>query len=73
MNSILSINLRGMGDPSKFYRLGDILNSVKPIMVLVQETLCDRMKAIQNILSIHPRWHAVAVDATGHSRGTMAC
>ena len=73
MSSILSINLRGMGDPSKRYRLRDILNSMKPIMVLAQETLCDRMKEIQNILSIRPRWHAVAVDAIGHSRGMLAC
>ena len=42
------------------------------IIILCQETLCYHMKAIRVFLGFKPRWCVAAVDANGHSGGTIS-
>ena len=71
MIQILSMNIRGMGDASKLYCLRDLFATEDPIIILCQETLCRRDKAIKAFLSIQSGWYASTVDATGHSGGMI--
>ena len=48
----LIFECKGMGDPSKMLRLREMIRETKPPIVLLQETLCDRYKAIKTVLSI---------------------
>ena len=72
MNSIFSLNIRGMGDPSKQLRLQDMFSEIHPCVVPFQEILCSRSKAIGILLSILPGWHAAGVDSVGKDGGMMA-
>ena len=61
--------------PQSFFR--DLLNQYKPSVIFLQETMCLRMKAIDDMLTMRPGWHAVAVeamgvDAVGRAGGTLA-
>ena len=72
MNYILSLNIRGMGDPSKMLRLEELIKDSRPGMVFLQENLCDRSKAINSVLSICKGWLAAGIHAIRHAGGLVA-
>ena len=72
MTHIISMNIRGLGNASKFHCLRDLINSKDPIIFLGQETICGKEKAIKVFLRIKVGWCATTVDSNGHSGGMIA-
>ena len=71
MIHFLSMNIRGIGDASKKHCLRNIFISEEPCIILCQETLCPREKAINDFLSICKGLHAMAVDFDRYSGGMI--
>ena len=69
MTHIISLNMRGIGDPSKHLRLREMLWEKNLEIVLLQETLCNRDKAIRTFFSIFPGWNVAAIHEEGHAGG----
>lgn len=72
MMTMVSLNVRGLGGPSKNIRLCQMFSEINPSIVFLQETLCNRIVAIETILSIHSSWHAGGMDAVGWAGGMLA-
>ena len=69
---IFSLNLRGIGGPSKISSLKHLLALVKLDMIFFQETLVDGEKAKKFFLQCCPLWNCVALDPNGRSSGLQS-
>lgn len=69
---IMNLNLRGVGGGPKLYAFRRLLALINPNLILLQETLCDELKARSFINSVLPSWHVCSVGATGRSGGLLS-
>lgn len=64
-------NVRGLGRGPKKAALNQFLETYSPAMILVQETMIGVVEACSLFLSIKLAWSVCALDAHGHSRGSL--
>ena len=62
MMKCISLELRGLGDHSKFFSFKSFLLEKGPIMVLVQETMPTADHSYAYLHTMFPKWHLVVVD-----------
>ena len=67
MKSILSLNIRGMGEPSKILHLWEMADEHCPSVILLQETLCTRLNVVGDILPFCHGWKATSIDSVGRA------
>jgi hypothetical protein len=70
--NILSLNLCGLGDATKRLSLKHLTLSIQPFIILIQETMANKLRAINYFFSICPNWHLVAVDSSCLLGGLVA-
>ena len=68
---ILSLNIRGVGGPHKKCALGRLVSSLKPDIILLQETMAESCKAIDFMSGIVGNWFMSAIDAVGLFGGLL--
>eukprot|EP00253_Pinus_taeda_P009779 PITA_09779 len=66
------MNIRGLGDGPKFLSLKHLFYSAQPKVILIQESMHDRLSSIKYFRKMFPSWHISAIDANGHSGGLVA-
>ena len=69
---IISLNVRGLEGKAKLYRLRSLLHSLRPYMVLLQETMCSTFPALFAFSKLFPSWEYYAIDAKGLSGGLLS-
>ena len=68
---IVSLNIHGFGGLAKQRTLRSLFRSLKPNMILVQETLCSTYLAIWYFSKLMSGWEFCALDASGLSSGIL--
>ena len=68
---VISLNIRGFGGLAKQKTLRSLFRSLKPDMILVQETLCSTYPALWAFSKLMPGWEFCAINAPGLSRGLL--
>ena len=68
---IISFNVRGLGGKAKSLCLRTLFTSLKPDVILLQETMCSSLPALLAFSKILPSWEFCAVDALGLSGGIL--
>eukprot|EP00253_Pinus_taeda_P035371 PITA_35371 len=63
------MNIRGLGAGPKYLALKHIFYSARPKIILIQETMHDRLSSISYFRKMFPSWYMMAIDACGHSGG----
>lgn len=69
MTHIIAINIRGLGVEPKYIALKNLFHSLYPNIILIQETMHKRYKAILYFQKMFPSWHISKIDSTGFSGG----
>lgn len=70
--NILSLNLHGLGEATKRLSLKHLIHSFCAFIILIQEMMTNKLRAINYFLSVCPSWHLVAIDSSGLSGGLVA-
>jgi exonuclease III len=68
---VSTLNVRGVGGTSKFLALKRFLDSEKPDVLLIQETMVCEEKARELFVKLLPNWYFCGVDSTGLSGGLL--
>ena len=68
---ILSLNVRDLGGKTKQCNLHTLFLSVRPDMILLQETTCSSFPALHAFSKLLPSWEFCAISASGLSRGLL--
>lgn len=63
--SFVSLNVHGLGKVSRAQALSNLVYTINPAIVMLQETMCDDSFAISKICKILPNWEVVAVSSCG--------
>lgn len=71
MMIILSLNMRGIGGTLKQQALKRMFFVYKPDVVMIQESMRSRSKAIEIFSSISKGWKSCSIDAEGLSKGLV--
>lgn len=71
MMNILSINIRGLGADPKFLALKELFVSAPYRLILVQETMHDRLDSIAFFRRMLPTWYMAATEANELSGGLV--
>ena len=66
------MNIRGVGGASKLLSLRRVCETVRPDIILIQETMVSADKAIEVFTKVVGRWFMSAVDASGKSGGLLS-
>lgn len=66
------MNIRGLGAGPKYLALKHLFYSAHPKIILIQESMHDRLSSIKYFRKMFPSWHITAIDANGHSGGLVA-
>jgi len=68
---IVTMNVRGVGGNSKFLALKRFIESEKPDVLLIQETMVCVEKAKEMFVKLLPSWNFCGVDFVGFSGGLL--
>jgi exonuclease III len=68
---VATLNVRGVGGTSKFLSLKRFLESAKPDVLLIQETMVCEAKAREIFVKLLPTWYFCGVDSSGLSGGLL--
>ena len=68
---ILSINIRGLGEVPKKVTLKQLITTMSPTVLLIQETMTEGNKAEEMVKECIKDWGMMSSDAYGHSGGTL--
>jgi len=68
---ITTFNIRGLGGGPKKCALRRLFSTVRPDLILIQETMAPAWRACHYFLNIFPGWEVSAVDSVGHSGGLL--
>jgi len=69
---IVSFNIRGLGGAPKSLSLKKLFCNIRIGIVLIQETMCEGVKACDVFLKFLPRWEVSVIDAMGLCGGLLA-
>ena len=69
--TITSFNIRGLGSGNNRTALKRFIETSKPRIVMLQETMMSTSSSCDFFLRIKPYWRVCTFDATGHSGGTL--
>ena len=70
--NIVSMNIRGLGGITKQKSLRTPFSSLNPDLIMLQETMCDHITALQLFAKLNPRWKFYALDAHGLFGGILS-
>ena len=68
---VLSLNIRGIGGPLKTASFRRLLETSKPDVIFLQETLTMEQNARDFLHKFRPTWFSVAVSSLGKSGGLL--
>ena len=68
---LLSLNVRGLGGKTKQCSLRSLFLSIRPGMILLQETMCNTYPALHAFSKLLPNWEFYAISASGLSGGLL--
>ena len=66
------MNIRGFGGIPKQKSLTSLFYSLKPDMILIQETRCDHFTSLRHFSKLKPIWKFCALDSHGLSGGLLS-
>ena len=69
---ILSFNIRGLGGLAKHKSIWNLLATLAPDLIFLQETMTCSQPAILSFSKLRPGWEYCAVSSTGLSGGLLA-
>jgi len=69
---IISLNIRGLGTTPKYLALKNLLLSLHPLIILIQEMMHNVPHAIEYFRKMFPTWHITAIAAMGLSGSLVA-
>ena len=70
--NIVSMNICGFRVLAKQKALRSLFTSLNPDLILLQETMCDHITALQLFAKLKPGWELCALDAHGLSGGILS-
>ena len=65
------MNIHGFGGLTKQKALRTLFSTLKPDMILLQETMCDHVSAFSLFAKLRSGWESCALDAHGISGGLL--
>ena len=68
---VLSLNARGMGGKIKQCSLRSLFLSIRPDMILLQETMCSTYPTLHAFSKLLPNWEFYAISASGLLGGLL--
>jgi hypothetical protein len=68
---VATLNVRGVGGTSNFLSLKRFLESAKPDVLLIQETMVCKAKGREIFVKLLPTWYFCGVDSSGLSCGLL--
>ena len=68
---ILTLNVRGLGGKTKLSHLRSLFQTIRPDMILLQETMCSSYPAMHAFSKLLPNWEFCATSASGLSGGLL--
>jgi exonuclease III len=67
----LTLNCRGMDNPSKKLVVKRLVDNIKPSIIMLQETMTDGEKITQELSKLLRNWDFYFIDAIGRSGGNV--
>jgi hypothetical protein len=67
----LTLNCRGLANPSNKLAIKRLIETLKPSIILLQETMIDGEKVIQELSKFMIGWEFSYIDAIGRSSGNI--